>query len=71
MDGIIYDATDGCIKQYIRIDAVWLLSVLSFIYTVIIDRCINSIVYGRIKIDSINRYNKTYLRQKVCMIDTE
>ena len=35
--GKLYDTTDGCGKQYICANVLWLLSVLAFIYRVIID----------------------------------
>ena len=40
-DGIIYDTTDGCIKQYRFANTIWLLSVLEFTYIVLIYRCID------------------------------
>ena len=59
-DGIIYDNIDGCRKQYIYANEIWLLSVLEFTYRVIIDRCINVPGHGKIKIYGINICNKTY-----------
>ena len=53
-DGIIYDTTDGCNKQYRCANALWILSVLSFTYILIIDRCINAPGHDRRKIDGIN-----------------
>ena len=47
--GIIYDDADGCNKQYICENAMWIWSVLEFTYRVIIDRCINATVNGRRK----------------------
>ena len=37
----------------------------------IIYRCINSPFHDGIKIDGINGYDKTYLKQKMCMMVTE
>ena len=37
-DGIIYDTTNGCSKQYRCENAIWLLSVLSFTHILIIYR---------------------------------
>ena len=56
--GIIYDTTDVYTKQYRCENALWILSVLSFTYRVIIDRCINYPGCGRIKLDVINVSNK-------------
>ena len=43
---------------------MWILAVLVFIYRLIIDRLINSPGHGRIKIDRINGYENSYLRQR-------
>ena len=53
-DGIIYDTTDECIKQYRYANSLWILSVLSFTYILIIYRCINAPGHDRSKIDGIN-----------------
>ena len=50
---------------------MWLLSVLIFTHIVIIDRCIHSSGRGRINVDVIHGYDKSYLRQKMFMIGTE
>ena len=50
---------------------MWLLSVLEFTHRVIIYKIINHPGHGRIKIDGINGDNKTYLKQKMCMVGTE
>ena len=63
-DGIIYDTTDVCNKQYICSDAMRILSELVFIYRVIIDICINIPVRGRNKIYGTNGADNTYLKQK-------
>ena len=70
-DGIIYDNIEVCIKKYRCANSMWLLSVLAFTYIVIIYRCVNYTGHGRSKIDVINGYVKTYLKQNVCMIGTE
>ena len=70
-DGIIYDTTDGCNKQYRCANEIWILSVLAFTHRVIIDRCINTTGHGRIKIGGITGDDMTYLKQKMCMIGTE
>ena len=70
-DGIIYDTTYGCSKQYTFENTMWLLSVLELTKRVIIDRCINAPGNGRSKRYVINGAYKTYLKQKMCMIGTE
>ena len=57
-DGIMYYTTYGCSKQYIFTNKMWKLSVLTFIYRVVIDRCVNYHVHSRSKIDGINRSKK-------------
>ena len=58
-DGILYETIDGCRKQYIFTDSIWILSVLDFTYRGILDRFINSPVCGRIKIYGINISDKS------------
>ena len=48
-----------------------ILSELKFKYRVIIDRYINAPSCGKIKIEDINRSNKAYLKQQICMIGIE
>ena len=49
-DGIIYDNADGCSKQYIHANEMWILSALELTYRVTIDRCINSTGHRRRKL---------------------
>ena len=56
-DGIIYDTIDGCRKQYVFSNELWLLSVLSFTYRGIIYRQFNDPVNGKSKIDVINGFD--------------
>ena len=60
-DCIIYDNTDVCIKQYRCANELWILSVLSFTYKVVIYRYINAPGHGRRKTDGINGSDKLYL----------
>ena len=59
-DGIVYDTTYGCVKQYICADTVWLLSVLEFTHRVIIDICINDPGNGRSKVYGIRGSDNKY-----------
>ena len=70
MDGIIYDTTYGCSKQYICTNSMWLLSVLDFTNRVIIDRCINAPDRGRRKIDYLKVADKKYLEQHMSGVGT-
>ena len=58
-DGILYDTTDECIEQYRYANSLWILSVLSFTYILIIDRCINAPGHDRRKIDGINWFDRS------------
>ena len=62
--GIIYDNIGRYIKKYTCVNELWLLSVLSFTYRVVIYRNIDYFGNGIRKIDGINRSEKSYLRQK-------
>ena len=57
-------------KQYICEILMWLLSLLEFKHRVIIYICINDPGHGRRKINGNNADEKTYLKQKMCMIAT-
>ena len=70
-DGIIYNTTYGCSKQYICANAMQLSYVLYFTHRVKIYKCINATGHGRSKIDGINGSDKIYLKQKMYMIGTE
>ena len=59
-DGILYDTTDGCSKQYRCANVMWILFVLEFSYKVIIYRCINAPGNGINKIYVINRSYNTF-----------
>ena len=62
-DGIIYDTTYGCSKQYMCANEMWLLSVLNFTYRVIIYILTNAPGNGISKIDGINGYDNTYFKK--------
>ena len=64
----IYDTTDGCSKQYRCANAMYLLSKLSMMYQIYIDRCVCAPGHGRSKIDGINGADKSYLKTKMAMI---
>ena len=69
--GIIYDNIYECIRQSRCSNSLWILSLLSFTYIVLIYRCSDSPENGSIKIDGINESDKSYLKQKMFMIGTE
>ena len=51
-------------NKYRYENTLWNLSVLSFTYTLLIDRFINDQVNDRSKLYGINGYKKSYSRQK-------
>ena len=51
---IMYNNTDGCSKQYICANAMWVLSVLEFTHRVIIYRFVDAPGHGGSKIYGIN-----------------
>ena len=65
MDGIIYDTTDGCSKQYRYENAMWLLYVLEFTHRVIIYRYINAPGHSIRKMFTINGAGKKHLKTNV------
>ena len=67
-DGIIYYKKDGCSKQYICANEMFLLSLLSFTYRVITDRWENATDHDRSKIDGFDISDKKYLKQKMVYI---
>ena len=66
-NGIIYDTTDGCSRQFVCSNTMCLLSILAFTYRVIVDKCIN---YPG-NIDGINGSGKVILKRKICMMGTK
>ena len=58
-DDKIYDTEYGYRKQYICTNTLWILSVLSFKYIVIIDRQINATLHGIRRIYGINGSDKS------------
>ena len=60
-DGIIYVIKYVYSKKYRCVNGMWILSILSFIYMVILDICINDLGHNIIKIDVINGSDETYL----------
>ena len=55
--------TDGCGEQYICASALYLMSVLSQYFSIIIDRGISAPVHGKEVINGINDIKKGYIYQ--------
>jgi hypothetical protein len=67
---ILFDETDGCGKQYRCGNALYLLSVLSAQFQIVIDRAIGAPGHGKDIVDGLSATDKQFLRKKMCMIGT-
>ena len=61
---IVFDETDGCSKQYRSGTAIYLLSLLSQKYSIVIDRAIGAPGHGKDVVDGLNAVDKSFLRKK-------
>ena len=59
----ILENTDGCAKQYICDYALYLLSVMSQCYSIIIDWGISAPWHGKYVVEVINSVNNIYIYQ--------
>ena len=59
----IWENTDGCDEQYICASAIYLLSVMSQCYSIIIDRGISAPGHVKEVVDGINAVDKRYIYQ--------
>ena len=58
----VWEDTDGRAKQYMCALAIYLMTVLSSSYVIIIDSAINSPVSGKNVVDRLNATEKRYLK---------
>jgi hypothetical protein len=58
----MYDDTDGCAKQYRCGNALYLLSVLSCKFKIVIDRAVGAPGHGKDLVDGLNATDKKFLR---------
>ena len=64
----VWEDTEGCAKKY-RCDlAIYLMTVLSSSYGIIMDRAINSPGNQNIVVDVINATEKNYLKREIELI---
>ena len=61
----IWENTDGCAEQYICGSALYLMSVISQCYSVMIDRVIIAPGKGKEVVDGINAVYKSYIYQSM------
>ena len=59
----IWENTDGCVEQYRCASALYLMSVMSQYYSVIIDRGISATGHGKEVVDGLNDIAKRYIDQ--------
>ena len=55
--------TDGCAEQYICASVLYLMSVISQTYSIIIDRGISAPGHGKEVVDGLNAVDKRYIYQ--------
>ena len=58
----VWEDTNGCAKKYICVLGIYLITVLSSLYGIIMDRSINSHGHINIVVDGINATDKHYLK---------
>ena len=59
---IVWEDTDGCAKQYRWALSIYLMTVLSSSYGIIMNRAIDVLGHGKNFIDGINATDKRYLK---------
>ena len=70
---VILDSTDGCSGQYRSALSLFLLTVVSASYNIVIDRMVNAPAHGKGVVDALNAVTKRYLREcmrRICKVDT-
>ena len=64
----ILENTDGCAEQYICASALYLMSVMSKTYPIIIDRGISAPGHGKEVVDGLNAVDKRYIYQLISKV---
>ena len=64
----IWENTDGCVEQYRCASALYLMSVMSQTYSIIIDRGISEPGHGKEVVDGLNDVDKRYIYQLMSKI---
>ncbi len=67
----IFDNTDGCCSQYCCATGVYLLTVLSSIFKVPINRQVHAPGHGKDKVDGLNATTKRFLEEKMSTTQKE
>ena len=58
----VWEDNDGCDKQYMCALVIYLMVVLSYSYSIIMDNAINEPGHGNNVVDGINATSKIYLK---------
>ena len=66
--GTICENTDGCAEQYICASALYLMSVISQTYSLIIDWGISAPGHGKEVVDGLNDVDKPYIYQLISKV---
>ena len=61
----VWEETDGRAKQYRCALAIYLITLLSYSYSITMDRVINAPVHGNNVVDGINTTDKFYLKEQM------
>jgi hypothetical protein len=64
---VIYDNTDGCCSQYRCATSVYLLTMLSSMFKVSIDRLVHAPGHGKDEVDGLNATTKRFLCEKMAV----
>ena len=64
----VWEGTDGCAKQYMCALAKYLITVLSYSYSIVLDRANSSPWHGKNVVDGINTKDKSYLKGEMKFI---
>jgi hypothetical protein len=64
---VVYDNTDGCCSQYRCATSVFLLTILSSMFKVCIDRLVHAPGHGKDEVDGLNATTKRFLCDKMGM----
>jgi hypothetical protein len=68
---VVYDNTDGCCSQYRCATSVFLLTLLSSMFKVCIDRLVHAPGHGKDEVDGLNATTKRFLCEKMAMTQKE
>ena len=62
---ILWEIADGCTKQYCCATTIYLLSLLSKEYNIVIDRAVGAPGHGKDVVDGLNAVDKAFLKKAI------